>query len=69
MLTESLARSAAAEVLETHKELKGADLDAYLKSYFPRTWAHFDVNKTGKISAYDMPQFMRFLASDQTMQL
>ena len=38
------ARAAAAEVLETHKGLKGDDLHLYLETYFPRTWNHFDVN-------------------------
>ena len=68
-MDEANALAASREVLETHKNLKGAERDEYLKTYFPRTWAHFDVNKTGKIEVIKMPQFMRFLASDQTMQL
>merc|ERR1719198_2299225 len=60
---------AASEVLETHKGLKGSDLTEYLKLYFDKTWNHFDVNQSGYIEVIKMPQFMRFLASDQTMAL
>jgi hypothetical protein len=69
LLDEANARAASSEVLDTHKGLKGAARETYLKTYFPRTWAHFDVNRTGKIEAIKMPQFMRFLCSDQQMYL
>ena len=49
--------------------MKGADLQKYIDTYFPRTWKHFDVNLTGTIEVIKMPQFMRFLASDQAMSL
>jgi hypothetical protein len=68
-MTEATTRAAASEVLETHKGLKGAEKDAYLKTYFPRTWAHFDVNKEGRVEVGSMPAFMRFIASDQQMSL
>ena len=68
-LNEASARAASAEVLGTHKGLKGGDLKEYLNTYFPRTWAHFDVNKAGMIGVEVMPQFVRFIASDQTLQL
>ena len=68
-MDEATTRAAASEVLETHKGLKGGAKNDYLKTYFPRTWAHFDVNKTGKVGVEVMPQFMRFLASDQTLSL
>jgi hypothetical protein len=68
-MDEANARSASSEVLDTHKGLKGAARETYLKTYFPRTWAHFDVNRSGKIEAIKMPQFMRFLCSDQQMYL
>jgi len=68
-MDEANARSAASEVLDTHRGLNGAARDTYLKTYFPRTWAHFDVNRSGKIEAIKMPQFMRFLCSDQQMYL
>ena len=68
-MDEAAARAASAEVLNTHKQMSGAALETYLKTYFPRTWAHFDVNRTGKVEALKMPQFMRFLASDQQMYL
>jgi len=54
-LNEASARAAATEVLGTHKGLKGADLKEYVKTYFPRTWAHFDVNHGGFIGVEVMP--------------
>ena len=68
-MDEAGARAAASEVLHTHKGLTGKARDDYLKTYFPRTWAHFDVNRGGKIEVIKMPQFMRFLCSDQRMYL
>ena len=68
-MTEAEAMAASGEVVETHKGLKGAAKASYLKSYFPRTWAHFDVNRVGKVEAIKMPQLMRFLCSDQQMYL
>ena len=54
-MTEAQTRGAAAEVLGTHKKLSGAALKTYLDTYFPRTWAHFDVNKAGMIGVESMP--------------
>ena len=68
-MSEAATRAAAAEVLATHKELAGDAGAEYLKTYFPRTWAHFDVNKEGRIGVESMPQFMRFLSSDQTLNI
>ena len=68
-MTEAATRAASAEVLGSHKGLKGAAGSEYLKNYFERTWAHFDVNKDGRIGVETMPQFMRFLSSDQTLNL
>jgi hypothetical protein len=68
-MNPSTARAAAEEVLSTHKELKGAALETYLKTYFDKAWGHFDVNRTGVIEVIKMPMFMRFLASDQYMSL
>jgi len=68
-MTEAQTRAASGEVLETHKGLSGAAKAEYLATYFPRTWAHFDVNKSGRLGVEVMPQFMRFLASDQTLNL
>merc|ERR1719258_409000 len=68
-MNEATTRAAASEVLATHKGLSGAALASYLDTYFPRTWAHFDVNKSGELGVEVMPAFMRFLASDQTLTL
>ena len=68
-MTEGATRAAASEVLGTHKKMNGAELSTYMNTYYPRTWAHFDVNKGGRIGTEAMPSFMRFLASDQQMYL
>jgi hypothetical protein len=68
-MTEAQTKQAAIEVLGTHKKMAGAELDAYLKQYFDRTFAHFDVNKAGMIDVGSIPSFMRFLASDQQMSM
>ena len=68
-LDKDKARMAAAEVLHTHKGLSGEGLQSYLNTYFEKAWGHFDVNLTGTIEVIKMPQFMRFLCSDQYMQL
>jgi len=44
-------------------------IPAYLNTYFAKAWGHFDVNRTGKVEVIKMPQFMRFLSSDQSMYL
>merc|ERR1712166_741005 len=68
-MTEAQTRGASAEVLGTHKKMSAAEVKEYLNTYFPRTWAHFDVNKTGNVGVEVMPQFVRFLASDQQLSL
>jgi len=60
---------ASKEVMGTHKGLKGADLDSYLDTYFERCWSNFDVNGDGVLAVIKSPMFMRFLASDQGMNL
>ena len=68
-VSEAAASAAAREVLGTHRAMAGAALEDYMKTYWARTWAHFDVNRTGAIEVIKMPQVMRFLASDQQMYL
>ena len=68
-MTQSTALGAAKEVLNTHKGLSGDALSAFLDTYFAKAWAHFDVNQSGQIEVIKMPQFMRFICSDQNMQL
>ena len=60
---------ASKEVLGTHKGLKGEGLSEYMDTYFDKAWSNFDVNGDGAIEVIKAPQFMRFLASDQTMSL
>ena len=47
----------------------GANLKNYMDTYWAKAWGHFDVNQTGTIEVIKMPQFMRFLCSDQYMSL
>ena len=68
-MSEALTKSAASEVLENNAGIKAGEKDAYMTTYFPRTWAHFDVNHTGRVAVETMPQFMRFLASNQELKL
>ena len=68
-MDEPATRAAAREVLETNCRLTGKARDDWLTTYFPKAWAHFDVNRTGKVEVIKMPQFMRFLCSDQQMYL
>jgi hypothetical protein len=68
-MSEGTTEAAAQEVLLARKGLKGDDLKKYLDTYFAKAWAHFDVNKRGQVEVIQMPQFMRFLARDQTMSL
>ena len=60
---------ASKEVMGTHKGLSGDALSSYLDTYFDKAWENFDVNGDGAIEVIKAPQFMRFLASDQTLQL
>ena len=69
VMNEAQTKAAAAEVLASHKGIKGGELSSYMETYFPRTWAHYDVNKTGFIGVETIPMFMRFLSSDQTLNL
>ena len=68
-MNQAAALAAAKEVLGTHKGLSGKLLDDYITTYFGKAWGHFDVNQTGFIEVIKMPQFMRFLCSDQYMSL
>tara|TARA_B110000305_G_scaffold55972_1_gene61795 strand:+ start:140 stop:622 length:483 start_codon:yes stop_codon:yes gene_type:complete len=69
MMTKSTTLAAAKEVLNTHKGLSGDALASYIDTYFDKAWAHFDVNKGGDVEVIKMPQFMRFICSDQYMSL
>ena len=68
-MNEAQTKAAAAEVLANNKKMPEGERDAYLQKYFAKTWAHFDVNGSGMVEVQVMPQFMRFIASDQQLQL
>lgn len=63
------AKMAAYEVVGTHLGLKGAEADAYLKTYFDKTWEHFDTALDGKIEAARMSGFFRFLCGNMQINL
>ena len=54
-LDEKQAKSAAREVLATHKGLKGKKLEAYLRKYWKKAWGHFDVNRTNAVCVLNIP--------------
>jgi hypothetical protein len=56
-------------IVEKYKQKEGKENDEYIKQYFDRTWEHFDVNNDGKLDALDMYAFMKFLCSDQSIDL
>ena len=68
-MDEAATRAAAREVLETNCRVAGKSRDNWLNTYFGKAWNHFDVNRSGKVEVIKMPQFMRFLCSDQQMYL
>ena len=68
-MSEGQGKALASEVLATHKGLAGPALAAYLGNYWGKAWGHFDVNRTGGIPILYAPQLMRFLMSDQYVQL
>ncbi len=68
-MDEPSTRAAAREVLETNCRVAGKSREDWVNTYFGKAWAHFDVNRSGKVEVIKMPQFMRFLCSDQQMYL
>ena len=68
-ISEAQGKALAGEVLATHKGLTGKAAADYLTSYWAKAWGHFDVNRTGAIPPLYAPQLMRFLLSDQYVQL
>ena len=59
------------EVIKRVKKLddKPAEVDKYMNQFFARTWEHFDVNQSGLLETMDMTAFMKYLASDQGIDL
>lgn len=69
LMNKKWTQVAAREVLQKHKKLDGEALDKYMNQYFGRTWEHFDVNERGMLDALDMPAFMKYISSDQSLEL
>ena len=68
-MDEAGTRAASREVLETNCKVSGKARDDWMSAYFEKAWNHFDVNRTGKVEVIKMPQFMRFLCSNQELYL
>ena len=68
-MDKSATMKAVKSVIAQSKKLQGKELDDYANQYFSRTWEHFDVNKEGKLDVLDMPAFMKYVCSDQGMDL
>jgi len=68
-MDEAGTRAASSEVLESNCKIQGKDKEEWINTYFAKSWGHFDVNRTGKIEVIKMPQFMRFLCSNQELTL
>lgn len=60
---------ASKEVLTKFKKMDDAASEKYMNQYFGRTWEHFDVNEANRLDALDMPAFMKYLCSDQSLDL
>lgn len=69
LMNKKWTQEASREVLQKHKKLQGAELDKYMNQFFGRTWEHFDVNDNNMLDALDMPAFMKYLCSDQSLDL
>ena len=59
----------AKDVIGKVKGFQGKELDGFINQYFQRTFEHFDVNNTGLLDTLDMTAFMKYLASDQSIDL
>ena len=68
-MDKTATMNAVKSVIKQAKHVEGKDLDTYAQQYFPRTWEHFDVNKEGKLDVLDMPAFMKYVCSDQGLDL
>lgn len=62
-------KNAGQQIVEKYKKIEGKASDDYMKQFFNRTWEHFDVNQEGKLDTGDMPAFMKYLLSDQAVDL
>ena len=63
-VTKDDAKKAGTEVVGTHLQLKGKELEAYVNSEFPALWTRFDVNEEGKIEVDRMPAFLRSICGN-----
>lgn len=62
-------KRAAKMIVEKYKHKEGKELDEFISQYFDRTWEYYDVNSENRLDALDMPAFMKYLCSDQSIDL
>ena len=68
-MDQKQTKRAGKMIVEKYKKLEGKENEDYMKQYFDRTWEHFDVNNDNRLDALDMPAFMKYLCSDQSIDL
>ena len=69
LMNKKWTMEAAREVVQKSKKLPEDQLEKYMNQYFGKTWKHFDVNESEILDAADMPAFMKYLCSDQSLDL
>merc|ERR1712078_424823 len=69
VMDKATTKDAGEQIVSKYKKLDGKPLDDYMNQFFQRTWEHFDVNQEGKLDSTDMPAFMKYLLSDQSVDL
>ena len=62
-------QNASRMIVQKYKKMNGKDLDEYMTQYFQRTWEHFDVNNDEFLDVLDMTAFMKYILSDQNVNL
>jgi hypothetical protein len=68
-MNKKWTQAASKEVLGKLKKMDESASEKYMNQYFGRTWEHFDVNEANRLDALDMPAFMKYLCSDQSLDL
>ena len=68
-LEKEQAKAAATEVVATHKNLSGKELDDYMLANFWDAWRFIDSANDGKVEAARMAGFMREICHDASLNL
>lgn len=63
-ITKNGLDNVAKEVIGTHLNMKGDELDAYAKSRVPKLWSHFDVLNEGFLDVAKVPSLLKMLVGE-----